>query len=643
MALGKHRSWVSITSIYRNVVGIRSAIQDVGRLRQILTILSKHGFGVLVSRLKLTETIGFRTLMRYGDAEQPVYTLPRRLRVVLEELGPAFIKLGQILSTRSDILGHEITDELQSLQDDVPPMSWEDVQQQIQEATGLPISDTFSEFSEEPLACASIAQVHKATLFDGTQVVVKVQRRAIRGTIDSDLSILYFLAERAADFVPELELLDPVGVVKEFDRAIHHELDFSYERRSMQRFQHNFRGVAGIGIPAVYADACSGTMLTMEFIDGVKITEAPKILGADSLLLSRIMLRALFKMMFQDGLFHGDLHPGNILVRRSPGGAETGDSSRTKDGAADDVGHRSEARGPKSKSNDKFSDGFSAVFGEDLGDEFAAEDSGAGRPLAEEPSPWQIVLLDFGLTGRLLPRHRDNIIDLLVSIGREDYEAIARIFFDLGVKQPGVRYDFAAFETDVIEVVERHLAGRTLNEIELQEVVGDLISGAIKHSIKMPPTYTLVFKALMTVEGIGKTMSPELNVIDEAKPFAREILLQRYNPERLIREGLDTLVGSSTVFRNLAQSTPRLLRDLEMGRITLQVESDRVADNLLELKKTGQRLYRAVLSSAAVVCGTLALEAEGPVVLGLPALSFGAFVVAGLVALPLVFPLLGRD
>lgn len=562
----------AVTSVYRNVQGLRTAIKDVGRLRQIAVILTRHGFGALVTRMQLTEVIGLRNLMDYRDENQEVFSLARRLRMVVEELGPTFVKLGQILSTRPDLLGPEVVAELQSLQDSVPPMGWEDVRSQIEAALGRSVEEAFQSVEQTALASASIAQVHRAVLLDGQEVVIKIQRANIREPIASDLNIMHFLAARAEQLIPELRLIDPVGIVQEFERALGKELDFNNERNNIERFAANFAGFEGIRVPQVYPKYCTKTLLTMEFVRGVKVTVAAAQGDFDPYPLARRMLKGLFKMVFQDGLFHGDLHPGNILITHDQ----------------------------------------------------------------------EIVLIDFGLVGRLLPRQREMILDLLVGISKEDYELVARVLFDIGVKVPGAHYDFPAFEQDVIEVMDAHLTAKTLENIEVQGFFKDLVNGAIKHQIQMPPTYTLVFKALMTVEGIGKTISPELNFIEEVKPFVKDMLLERYHPERLMREGVETLTTVSRSLRSFSQSAPRLLRDLEFGRLTLRVESERVDQVLDELRRSTNRLIRALIFGASAVAGTLALETQGMQVLGLPLVSFGAYVIAGVAGWPLIFSLLSR-
>ena len=193
-------------------------------------------------QLGLTETIGFRGAS-VPDSSGTHASPATRLRLAIEELGPTFIKLGQILSTRPDLLAPDIITELQKLQNDVPPMAEEDVRIQIQDNLGQSSDDIFASFDIEPLACASIAQVHIATLKTGEEVIVKVQRRNISEKIDSDLHILQYLAARAEALIPELQLMAPVGIVREFDKALRQELDFTVEKNNIDRFNKNSMGL----------------------------------------------------------------------------------------------------------------------------------------------------------------------------------------------------------------------------------------------------------------------------------------------------------------------------------------------------------------------------------------------------------------
>ena len=230
----------TVTKVYKNVRGIRTAIKDVARLRDISTILARHGFGAFVTALKLAEVAGVNKIADNFNYDADKYSVAERIRLSIEELGPTFIKLGQILSTRPDLIPADIIEQLQHLQDDVPPMGWEDVEYQVETQLEGKIEDLFKTFSKEPLACASIAQVHRATLLDDTEVVVKVMRRNIDDKIDSDLNILHFLAHQSEQLIPELQLVAPVGIIREFDKALRQELDFTVEEQNILRFTRNF-------------------------------------------------------------------------------------------------------------------------------------------------------------------------------------------------------------------------------------------------------------------------------------------------------------------------------------------------------------------------------------------------------------------
>lgn len=563
----------TVSRVYTSVRGLTVAIKDVNRFREILQILGRHGFGALITRLHLTETIGVKSLMEYTDDQDNTYSTPQRIRMAIEELGPTFIKLGQILSTRGDLIPAEVVAELSMLQDDVPEMLWDDVVAQIEGELSGVLEGLFSEFERKPLACASIAQVHNAKLGDtGEPVVVKVQRRNIADRIDSDLNILDFLARRSEAMVPELELMDPVGIVREFDKAIRKEIDFRNELQHIRKFITNFEGYEGVRIPNVFHELSTARVLTMQFMEGVKVTRAPAELNVDPYEVAPRMLHVLFKMIFQDGYFHGDLHPGNILI---------------------------DAEG-------------------------------------------SIGLIDFGLVGRLSDSQRDNLMDIIIAMSREDYQSLARAFFDVGVKVPGVRYDYPAFEQDVVDVMQKHLEGRTLNEIDVGAYFGDLVAGAIRHRIKMPPAYTMVFKALMTIEGIGKTLAPNLNLLEEAKPVVRDLLIDRYNPRRMLRQGIDTLGAFSKFLRQFPVTATQLLHDAESGNLKLQVNVDRMEDYLAAQERQSLRQSRATMAAGSALAGAVAMHAGEGGLLGLNIPSFVLFAVTLALGGPLVLGLLRR-
>jgi ubiquinone biosynthesis protein len=290
------------------------AIQDLNRLRQIAAAMVRHGFGAYLERMRLRDVLG-------REAPPPGQPLPPpdrktavRFRVMLGELGPTFTKLGQLLSSRPDMLPAHWVEELEALQDDCPPLGIEEVRRQIERGLGRPIEELFASLEEAPLASASIAQVHRAVTHAGERVVVKVQRPNIRDRIESDLALLYDLARLLEAVVEETGITTPTGLVEEFDRTVHEELDFTNEGRNAQLMADAAQGREFLVIPRVHAALSCATVLTLDLVDGVKVSEVTAEAGYDLEQVARNVIEAAFRQLFEDGLFHGDPHPGNILV-----------------------------------------------------------------------------------------------------------------------------------------------------------------------------------------------------------------------------------------------------------------------------------------------------------------------------------------
>ncbi|HOY68724.1 MAG TPA: AarF/ABC1/UbiB kinase family protein [Candidatus Ozemobacteraceae bacterium] len=290
-------------------------VLDMNRLGEILQVLVRHGFSPIVSRLRRGGADLARAvsgLTPSGEADMATQSLPERIRLVFQDLGPTFIKLGQILSTRSDLIPDEIATELQKLQDTVPAVDFADIRTVIEADLGKPLPELFAQLEEEPLGTASIGQVHGARLHDGTDVVVKVQRPGVRRLIERDLHLLAEMAERVTALWSELRIYDLPAIVDQFRQALMRELDYTHERRSAQRFASAFRDHPHIVVPRVYPARSSQRVLTMQRIRGVKITEASS-LGNDPKLLARTAVEAVLTMVFEHGFFHADPHPGNIF------------------------------------------------------------------------------------------------------------------------------------------------------------------------------------------------------------------------------------------------------------------------------------------------------------------------------------------
>jgi ubiquinone biosynthesis protein len=291
------------------------ALHDLNRLRQIAAAMARHGFGAYLERMRLRDVLGREA----PPSGEPLPSADRataaRFRQMLAELGPTFIKLGQILSSRPDLLPAVWVEELSVLQDDCPPLAVTEVRQEIERGLGRPVEELFASLDDRPLASASIAQVHRAVTHAGEQVAVKVLRPNARARIEADVSLLYEVARLLEAVVEETGVTTPTGVVEEFDRSVHEELDFSHEARNVQLMADAAARRGTVIIPKVHAALSCGTVLTLDFIEGVKISDITAATGHDLEQVARNIIEASFRQLFEDGLFHGDPHPGNILVQ----------------------------------------------------------------------------------------------------------------------------------------------------------------------------------------------------------------------------------------------------------------------------------------------------------------------------------------
>lgn len=302
----------------RNIGLVSRTYRHIGRYRQILTVLFKYGFGDLVDRLNVGRylEIGAQILGKRRAEPVEAYTRYERIRMAFEELGPTFIKMGQILSTRPDLIPVTLAEELSKLQDSVPPFPFGQVKDLIEAELDAGISDIFMSIEETPLAAASIAQVHRARLLSGREVVVKVRRPGIERTVSIDLEILLHLAGLAERHVPELGFYQPTRIVEEFARVIDREMDFSVETRSMERFARQFAGNEAIHVPVFFGEFSTTRILTMEYIDGIKASNIEMLdaSGYDRKLIASRGAELVLDQIFKFGLFHADPHPGNIFI-----------------------------------------------------------------------------------------------------------------------------------------------------------------------------------------------------------------------------------------------------------------------------------------------------------------------------------------
>ncbi|MBI5492949.1 MAG: 2-polyprenylphenol 6-hydroxylase [Deltaproteobacteria bacterium] len=291
--------------------------KNIRRLNRIVVTLIRYGFGGIVSELRILPPVFSRVERLFVSKKNLDRSVPERIRLVLEELGPTFIKLGQIASTRADLLPPDWVDEFKKLQDMVPPVAFDEVRKAVEGSLKAPISAKFASFSPQPVASASIAQVHYAELLDGTKVAVKVKRPGISKIIESDISVMETVAGLIDRYVPAWRRYRPREVVREFERVIKNEQDLSVEGVNLNRFNTMFKGDPTVQIPKVYWDYTTEDVLTMERISGTPIDEIETLKGK-GIDIKPVAIRGIelfFKQVFEHGVFHADLHPGNIFVR----------------------------------------------------------------------------------------------------------------------------------------------------------------------------------------------------------------------------------------------------------------------------------------------------------------------------------------
>ena len=274
------------------------------RLKEIRAVMKKYGFDKI-----LGQTAKSKIIKKDDDDQNLILDdeIPLKLRLMLQELGTTFIKLGQLLSTRPDVVGEKIADELANLQDDNPAITYDEVKAIVERELNGKIEDLFEDFKHEELATASIGQVHEAKLITGERVAVKIQKEGITDKIDLDIRIMKYVANRADKLNSDLRKINLPGIMEEFDRSIHKEIDYNNEFMNMQRIEMNFIDNPDVHIPATYGKYCTSKVLTMEFIDGTKLNDVYASTG-------KTVLDSYLQQLFIDGFFHGDPHPGNLMI-----------------------------------------------------------------------------------------------------------------------------------------------------------------------------------------------------------------------------------------------------------------------------------------------------------------------------------------
>lgn len=515
------------------------------RYRKIAEVLLRHGFGYVVEQLDLAYVARWRP--RWAAPRQLEASRGKRLRFVLEELGPTFVKLGQLLSSRPDVVPADVAAELAELQDHVPPVPFEAVRSAVEEELAGSLEHIFAHFDLEPLAAASIGQVHKATLRDGTPVAVKVLRPGIEQVIETDLEILADLARLATERLP-LEGLSPQGFVDEFRRVLRREMDFRLEAAASERFRDMFADDERIVVPKVFWRWTTQRVLVMQYVSGIKVTDVDKLraAGIDPAEIAHLGAEIFLHQVLIEGIFHGDPHPGNLFV----------------------------------------------VDG--------------GR----------LAILDYGVIGRLDDRMLRAMTDLFMGIVRRDTDRVIRGLSRAGAMDSVI--NLAELRSDLHDVIDRFY-GRPLRDVELGAVVHELMHLIHRHRLTMPPDLLLLGKALVTIEGLGKSLDPDFNAFEIAQPFGRQLAKRRFRPAAALQQMTKDGFAYIDLLTGLPFKLDEALTRHNRGDTRVRIVVEGLERTARRLERAGNRIAAAILWGV-LATGTLIVFRDpfGPVLWGWP-------------------------
>jgi ubiquinone biosynthesis protein len=537
------------------------AARDLGRLRDIVSVLVRYGFSDAVQRMGLStllENAG-KLLHLKKATEVPKLDTPQRIRFALEELGPTFVKLGQILSTRVDLFPPEWIAEFEKLQDQVPPVPFEELREQLIEDLGSLPEAIFSSLDLEPLAAGSIAQVHAARLDDGSEVVLKIRRPDIRPVIEADLRLLARIAEIAENEIEEIRRFHPKQVVRQFTLSLRREMDLVSECHNMERIAANFKDDPDIMIARVYWQWTCERVNVQSHLKGIpgRDLDAAEKAGLDRSMLAQRGANAVLKMVLQDGFYHADPHAGNVLY------------------------------------------------------------------LPEN----RIAFLDFGMVGHLSQVRREQIVDLLNGMVNRDVTEVTDVLLgwagDANVDTESLAIEVDAFLDSYHSV--------PLKQLKLAAMLGDITVILRNHQLTLPPDLSMLFKVFITLEGLGRQLDPEFQMVATATPFLKRAILARYTPEAIAKRGFSNLSNIMEILGSMPQDLRRLLRAAKRGALQVNVDITRLEKFGRQLDKSASRITVGLITAALIVGSSIVMTVSGgPTLMGLPVFGFLGFLAAGI-------------
>lgn len=552
-----------------------TSMRDLGRLHEIASILVRYGFGDVVRRIGLANALGEAgRALNWHDAEELAHlSPPRRVRRVLEDLGPAFVKLGQVLATRVDLFEPEWIAEFSILLDSAPPVPYADIRQQLIEDLGAPPEEIFAGFDFEPIAAASIAQVHRARLEDGSEVVVKVRRPGIRPIIEADLRWLAKLAQVAETESSELRRFRPQEIVSQLAQSLRRELDFAMECRNAVFIAKNFEDYTDrdfalptiihatpdrepitpppappiIVIPRVHWQWVGERVCVQEFINGIPGRDLAALgqAGLDRKVLARRGAHAVLKMIIEDGFFHADPHPGNVFYL--PGN--------------------------------------------------------------------RVAFIDFGMMGRISEDRREQLILLLLGLVQDEPRRVADVLLEW---TDNGEVDEAGLLLEIQTFVDQY-HGVPLKQLNLGNMLSDVVSILRQHQLALPVDLALLVKAFISLEGMGHDLDPDFDMAGEALPMLEQALHLRYTPAAILKRGWQTAGEAMALIKGIPNDLSRLLRAVRRGRLEIHIDVTHLKRVGNQFDRAANRITIGIVVAALIIGSSIVMTVSGgPKLLGLP-------------------------
>lgn len=558
------------------MLNIKQNYKNLKRTREILKVVTKYGLGYFLDFSKTENGLGLKKkifpkkITRLERIQR--LTLSQRTRLACEELGPTFIKLGQILSIRPDLIPREFAEEFSKLQDEVPPFSFDEVEEQFKKELGKPINELFIEFDKQPVAAASLSQVHKAKLMNGEIAAVKIQRPNIERVIETDMSILFSLVKLIEKRSINGRLFQPIEIIREFSRTIRKELDFVNEGHNIEKFRINFRESETVHIPKVHWELTTKKILTMEFIKGVKIS---KVIGSENSMFDKKIISSrgidmILKQILVDGFFHGDPHPGNIFIMKNN----------------------------------------------------------------------IIAPIDFGMVGRIEESTMINMADFLIAAISNDADKIVRILEDMDIVDSEM--DLKKIKVEISYFIDKYY-NVPLKQLEIGKIIEEIMEVMIQHQIKVPNDLVLLTKALVTIEGVGRELDPDFNMVTRAKPFANKLIKKKYSLNNLLKVSSKFTEEFFNSLKTFPNEFSYLVKNLRKGRFSINLQHKGLEKLTLEIDRASNRLSFSMIISALIIGSSfIILSNKGPFIFNYPVLGIFGYLVAAVLGLWLVISIIRR-